>query len=163
MLEFDQTLSLSGFAWHALLVLSNLRYLKISLVLRRSHDITMHNGNQSQIHTHIHTCNKKTTHRASSLHEAFYLMPFSFDVLNWKRIRTAWWCTRIVAAAVEQILVRFSRLHSLNSIFFCHVIHKGHRVTRPLPASLLEAQCHMTRGRWARRIRCDLVARGTLA
>ena len=90
-------------------------------------------------------------------------MPFSFDVLNWKRIRTAWWCTRIVAAAVEQILVRFSRLHSLNSIFFCHVIHKGHRVTRPLPASLLEAQCHMTRGRWARRIRCDLVARGTLA
>ena len=97
------------------------------------------------------------------LHEAIYLMPFSFDVLNWKRIRTAWWCTRFVAAAVEQILVRFSRLHSLNSIFFCHVIHKGHRVTRPLPASLLEAQCHMTRGRWARRIRCDLVARGTLA
>ena len=35
VLEFDQTLSLSGFAWHALLVLSNLRYLKISLVLRR--------------------------------------------------------------------------------------------------------------------------------
>ena len=97
------------------------------------------------------------------IHEAIYLMPFSFDVLNWKRIRTAWWCTRIVAAAVEQILVRFSRLHSLNSIFFCHVIHKGHRVTRPLPASLLEAQCHMTRGRRARRIRCDLVARGTLA
>ena len=97
------------------------------------------------------------------IHEAIYLMPFSFDVLNWKRIRTAWWCTRIVAAAVEQILVRFSRLHSLNSIFFCHVIHKGHRVTRPLPASLLEAQCHMTRGRWARCIRCDLVARGTLA
>ena len=53
VLEFDQKLSLSGFAWHALLVLSNLRYLKISLVLRRSPDITMHNGNQSQIHTHI--------------------------------------------------------------------------------------------------------------
>ena len=66
VLEFDQTLSLSGFAWHALLVLSNLRYLNISLVLLRSPDITMHNGNQSQIHTHIHTCNKKTTHRASS-------------------------------------------------------------------------------------------------
>ena len=124
-------------------------------------------GKVSLTQTSMHLCLRQISEVKASIkvkiHEAIYLMPFSFDVLNWKRIRTAWWCTRIVAAAVEQILVRFSRLHSLNSIFFCHVIHKGHRVTRPLPASLLEAQCHMTRGRWARRIRCDLVARGTLA
>ena len=64
---FSLSLSLSGFAWHAFLVLSNLRYLKISLAPRRSPDITMHDGTQSQthIHTYIHS-NKKTTHRASS-------------------------------------------------------------------------------------------------
>ena len=50
---FDQTRSLSGFAWHAFLVLSNFRYLKISLALPRTPFITIHNGIQSQIHTHI--------------------------------------------------------------------------------------------------------------
>ena len=56
VLEFDQTLSLSlsRFAWHAFLVLSNLRYLKISLALPISSDITMHNGIQSQTHTHTY-------------------------------------------------------------------------------------------------------------
>ena len=58
MLEFDQmlSLSLSGFAWHAFLVQSNLKYLKISLALQRSPDITMHNGT-SKRNTHTHTSN----------------------------------------------------------------------------------------------------------
>ena len=67
VLEFDQmlSLSLSGFAWHAFLVLSNLRYLNISLALQRSPDITMHNGTSKRnvhAHTYIHA-NKKTTHK----------------------------------------------------------------------------------------------------
>ena len=69
VLEFDQSLSLSlslslsslsGFAWHAFLVLSNLRYLKIPLALQRTTDITMHNGTSKRnTHTHIHTCKQK--------------------------------------------------------------------------------------------------------
>ena len=60
MLEFDHmlSLSLSGFAWHAFLVLSNLGYLKISLALQRSPDITMHNGTSGR-NTHTHTYTQK--------------------------------------------------------------------------------------------------------
>ena len=68
VLEFDQmlSLSLSGFAWHAFLVLSNLRYLKISLALQRSPDITTHNGTSKRnTHTYIHA-NKKTTPQRTS-------------------------------------------------------------------------------------------------
>ena len=61
VLEFDQTLSLSGFAWHAFLVLSNFRYLKILLALPRIPDLTMHNGIQSQTYTHTYTQQEDNT------------------------------------------------------------------------------------------------------
>ena len=82
VLEFDQTLSLSGFAWHALLVLSNLRYLKISLVLRRSPDITMHNGNQSQIHTHTYIHATRRQHTEHHLRTSFAGLAVSASALD---------------------------------------------------------------------------------
>ena len=53
VLEFNQTLSFSQD-----LLGTHTRYIKISLKLPRSPDITMDNGIQSQTHphTHIHTC-----------------------------------------------------------------------------------------------------------
>ena len=51
--------------WHASLVLSNFRDVKVSLKLHRSPDVTIHITVPKHTHTYIHA-NKKTTHRASA-------------------------------------------------------------------------------------------------
>ena len=51
--------------WHPFLVLSNLRDVKISLNLQRNPDVTILIMVPKVNHTHIHTCKKKTTHKAS--------------------------------------------------------------------------------------------------
>ena len=63
------SLSLSGFTWHVFLVLSNLRYQKISVALQRSPDITMHNDTSKRnTHTHTHTHTYMQTRRQHTEH-----------------------------------------------------------------------------------------------
>ena len=88
VLEFDQMLSLSlslslshGFAWHAFLVLSNLRYLKIPLALQRTTDITMHNGT-SKRSTHTHTYMQTRRHTEHHLRTSFAGLVVSASALD---------------------------------------------------------------------------------